>query len=32
LHIHPYVIANCMAIAICALANFAVSEWFVFRR
>jgi putative flippase GtrA len=32
LHIHPYVLANCIAIAACALANFAVSEWFVFRR
>jgi putative flippase GtrA len=32
LHIHPYVIANCLAIAVCALANFAVSEWYVFRR
>jgi putative flippase GtrA len=30
--IHPYILANGMAIAVCALANFAVSEWFVFRR
>jgi putative flippase GtrA len=32
LHVHPYVVANCMAIGACALANFAVSEWFIFRR
>ncbi len=31
LRINPY-LANVMAIAVCALANFAVSEWFVFRR
>lgn len=32
LHVHPYVLANGIAIAACALANFVVSEWFVFRR
>ena len=31
LRISPY-LGNVMAIAICALANFAASEWFVFRR
>ena len=31
LHVNPYA-ANGLAIAACALANFAVSEWFVFRR
>ena len=29
--VNPYV-ANAIAIAACALANFAVSEWFVFKR
>jgi putative flippase GtrA len=29
-HLNPY-LANGVAIAVCALANFAVSEWFVFR-
>jgi putative flippase GtrA len=28
----PPLLSNCAAIAVCALANFAVSEWFVFRR
>jgi len=28
----PPLLANCAAIAVCALANFAVSEWFVFKR
>ena len=28
----PPLAANCVAIAVCALANFAVSEWFVFKR
>jgi putative flippase GtrA len=31
LHMNKYV-ANAIAIGACALANFAVSEWFVFRR
>jgi putative flippase GtrA len=31
MHLNPYA-ANAAAIACCALANFAVSEWFVFRR
>jgi putative flippase GtrA len=31
LHIHHY-IASCLAIALCALLNFAASEWFVFRK
>ncbi|MBS1858704.1 MAG: GtrA family protein [Acidobacteria bacterium] len=30
LHINPY-FGNVLAIALCALANFAVSEWYVFR-
>lgn len=30
-HINPY-LANLLSIGGCALANFAVSEWFVFRR
>jgi len=28
----PPLWANCAAIGVCALANFAVSEWYVFRR
>ena len=28
----PYFYANLLAIALCSLANFLVSEWFVFRR
>jgi dolichol-phosphate mannosyltransferase len=31
-HIHPYVVANVMAIAVCAVGNFLVSEFVVFRR
>jgi putative flippase GtrA len=31
LHIHHYV-ASILAIALCSLLNFAVSEWFVFRK
>ena len=31
MHLNPYV-SNVAAIACCALVNFAVSEWFVFRR
>ena len=31
LHVNKYA-ANAVAIGVCALANFAVSEWFVFRR
>jgi putative flippase GtrA len=31
LHIHHYV-ASGLAIALCALLNFAASEWFVFRK
>jgi putative flippase GtrA len=31
LHVNKY-LANAVAIGVCALANFAVSEWFVFRR
>jgi putative flippase GtrA len=30
LHINPY-FGNILAIAVCALANFAVGEWYVFR-
>jgi putative flippase GtrA len=32
LHLHPYVLANCLAIAICALANFLVSDRYVFKQ
>jgi putative flippase GtrA len=31
LHVNKY-LANALAIGVCALANFAVSEWFVFKR